>query len=82
MSRDVSRVLRCAGTDTVILYKVDGKAVETNITKTRPEDFIQELEHIKAVMTVKLRSLRYQTWCRYYACHSCRPQLAFAGKTN
>ena len=40
-----------AGTDTVILYKVDGKAVETNITKTRPEDFIQELEHIKAVMT-------------------------------
>ena len=40
-----------AGTDTVILHKVDGEAVETSITKTRPEDFIQELEHIKAVVT-------------------------------
>ena len=35
----------------MILHKVDGEAVETSITKTRPEDFIQELEHIKAVVT-------------------------------
>ena len=43
----------------VILHKVDGEAVETSITKTRPEDFIQELEHIKAVVTgdVASRSL-------------------------
>jgi len=38
------------GTDTVILESNDGEKTTTEITKTRPDDFYQEMQHIDSVL--------------------------------
>lgn len=38
------------GADKVLLFKSDGKIQETIVTKTRPDDFIMELEHIRTAL--------------------------------
>ncbi|WP_035709259.1 Gfo/Idh/MocA family protein [Niveispirillum irakense] len=39
------------GQDTVIQKLENGEATEVNVQKTRPDDFVEELRHIEAVLT-------------------------------